>query len=125
MTALSGGPRRLGGFVGRNARHHRHCHLGRRTKSVAANGFRLLRFENGVRRRVMATAFGWRWKSQSTDIHQQAKGASMNATKTSKGMQTVKVLSAVLATLFAVLAAGCATQAPTPGLTQAPQIPAE
>jgi hypothetical protein len=38
----------------------------------------------------------------------------MNAKKSGKGMQTVKVLGAVLTTLFAVLAAGCATQAPAP-----------
>jgi len=44
----------------------------------------------------------------------------MNAKKTGKGMQTVKILVAAGATLFAVLSAGCAAQAPTTGTGVAP-----
>jgi hypothetical protein len=53
-------------------------------------------------------------------FHQATKGASMNAKKTGKGMQTVKILVAAGATLFAVLSAGCAAQAPTTGTGVAP-----
>ncbi|WP_407688117.1 hypothetical protein [Mycobacterium sp. HUMS_1102779] len=49
----------------------------------------------------------------------------MNAKKTGKGMQTVKVLVAVGATLFAVLSAGCAAEAPTgTGVAPVSQAPA-
>lgn len=49
----------------------------------------------------------------------------MNAKKTGQGMRTVKILVAVGATLFAVLAAGCAAQAPTgTGVTPVSQSPA-
>ncbi|MFY2858647.1 hypothetical protein ACOJVU_02110 [Mycobacterium sp. THU-M104] len=49
----------------------------------------------------------------------------MNPEKTGKVMQTVKILVAVGATLFAVLSAGCAEQAPTgTGVTPASQPPA-
>ncbi|WP_343708371.1 hypothetical protein [Mycobacterium sp.] len=64
-------------------------------------------------------------KSHIQMFHQATKGASMNAEKTGKGMQTVKILVAVAATLFAVLSAGCAAQAPTgTGVAPASQAPA-
>lgn len=44
----------------------------------------------------------------------------MNAEKTGKGWQTVRVLVAVGAALFAVLSAGCAAEAPTTGTGVAP-----
>lgn len=44
----------------------------------------------------------------------------MNAEKMGRRMQTVKILVAVGATLFAVLSAGCAAEAPTAGTGVAP-----
>jgi len=48
----------------------------------------------------------------------------MNAKKTSRTVQTVKVLGAVLATVFAVLAAGCAADVPSTGNGLPPASPA-
>lgn len=47
----------------------------------------------------------------------------MNAKKAVTGIQTVKILVALGATLFAVLSAGCAAEAPT-GTGVAPVSPA-
>ncbi|MDD4866626.1 MAG: hypothetical protein PHQ28_05710 [Mycobacterium sp.] len=51
----------------------------------------------------------------------------MHAKKTGTAMRTVKVLGAVLVTLFAELAAGCAAEAPTTGTgtTMSPQSTAK
>lgn len=66
----------------------------------------------------------WRRKSQTADVYQYTKGASMNASKTSKRMPMVKIAIASLATLFAALSAGCAAEVPTSGngVTPAPTI---
>jgi hypothetical protein len=48
----------------------------------------------------------------------------MNAKKTGKGMQTVKILVAAGATLFAVLSAGCGQPTPPPSVAPVWHSPA-
>ncbi len=48
----------------------------------------------------------------------------MNAKKTGRTVRTVKVLGAVLATMFAVFAAGCAADVPSTGNGLPPASPA-
>ncbi len=48
----------------------------------------------------------------------------MNAKTTNRAVQTVKVMGAVLATMFAVFAAGCAADVPSTGNGVPPASPA-